>query len=92
VLLFSDRGLVKPLKAFAIEEFKSQYSTLLDGTLLEPDIPLEICVNHMISSMITLVRWWLENDMCYSPEEMGRYAYRLIIRPVSELILQGLPE
>ena len=85
VLLFSDRGLVQPLKAFAIQEFKASYSALL-----ETDIPFDILVNHMVSAMITLLRWWLENDMCYSPDEMGEYALSLIILPTRDLILQGL--
>jgi len=85
VLLFSDRGLVQPLKAFAIQEFRTNYSTLL-----ETDIPFDILANHMVSAMITLLRWWLDNDMCYSPDEMGEYALRMIILPTRDLFLQGL--
>lgn len=87
VLLFSDRGLVQPLKAFAIQEFKANY-----GVLLETDIPFDILANHMVSAMITLLRWWLDNDMCYSPDEMGDYALKLIILPTRNLILQGQPK
>ncbi len=87
VLLFSNRGLVKPLKAFAIEEFRTSY-----GALLETEIPIDILVNHLVSAMISLLRWWLENDMCYSPEKMGEYALQLIILPTRDLILQGLAE
>lgn len=82
VLLFSDRGLVQPLKGVAIQEFMSTYSGML-----ETEIPFEIITNHMVSSMITLLRWWLEHDMCHSPEEMGGYAFRLIIQPASELLI-----
>jgi AcrR family transcriptional regulator len=85
VLLFSNRGLVQPLKEFAIQEFKENY-----GALLETDIPIDILTNHMVASMITLVRWWLDNDMCHSPEEMGMYAFQLIIQPIRELILEKL--
>jgi len=85
VLLFSDRGLVQPLKVFAIQELKANYDSLLNT-----DIPFDIVANHMVSAMITLLRWWLENDMCYSPEEMGEYAFLLIIQPFRDLILQGL--
>jgi len=84
VLLFSNRGLVKSLKEYAIQEFQSNYPEIP-----EPDIPIEILLNHMTSSMITLMRWWLENNMPYSPEEMGDYASRMIIRPLRELILNG---
>lgn len=87
VLLFSNRGLVQPLKVFAVQEFKANY-----GTFLETNIPFDILTNHMISSMITLLRWWLNNDMCFSPEEMGKYAFRLIIQPTRDLILEGLSQ
>ncbi len=73
--------------AFAIQEFKTNY-----GSILETDIPFDILTNHMISSMITLLRWWLNNDMCHSPDEMGDFAFHLIIQPIRNLILQGLPK
>ncbi len=79
VFLFSDRGLVQPLKEFAIEEFKANFSAVL-----KTDIPNDILVNHMVSSYITLLRWWLDNDMRYSAEEMGDYAFRLIVLPVRD--------
>jgi len=85
VLLFSNRGLVLPLKDFAIQEFKANY-----GAFLDTDIPFDILTNHMISSMITLLRWWLDNDMCHSPEEMGEYAFHLIFQPIRNLIIQGM--
>ncbi|MFL7871013.1 MAG: TetR/AcrR family transcriptional regulator [Anaerolineales bacterium] len=84
VLLFSNRGLVQPLKDFAVQEFRANF-----GAFLETDIPFEIITNHLISSIITLLRWWLDNDMCYPPEEMGDITYRLIIQPVRNLILDG---
>jgi AcrR family transcriptional regulator len=86
VLLFSDRGLVRPMKTFAIQEF-----TKHSGNLIDNDIPLEILANHMISAIINLLRWWLENDMCHTPEEMGDYASRMIILPTRELIIGGYP-
>jgi len=85
VLLFSDRNIVQPSKAFAIQEFKANY-----GSLIETDIPFDIIANHMVSAMISLIRWWLDSDMSYSPEEMGEFTSRLIIKPTRDLILQGL--
>jgi hypothetical protein len=72
------------LKDFAVQEFRANF-----GAFLETDIPFEIITNHLISSIITLLRWWLDNDMCYPPEEMGDITYRLIIQPVRNLILDG---
>jgi AcrR family transcriptional regulator len=85
VLLFSDRTFLQPSKAFAIQEFKANYESLL-----QTDIPFDIIANHMVSSMITLMRWWLENDMAQPPEVMGEYSFRLIIKPTRDLILQSL--
>jgi AcrR family transcriptional regulator len=83
VLLFSNRGLVQPLKGLAIQEFRRNYASQLNS-----EIPFEIMANHIVSSMVSLVRWWLENDMPYSPEEMGAYAFGLIIQPASKLLMQ----
>ncbi|MBL7164113.1 MAG: TetR/AcrR family transcriptional regulator [Anaerolineales bacterium] len=85
VLLFSDRTIIQPLEAFAIQEFKANY-----GSLLETDIPFDIIANHMVSAMITLLRWWLDNDMALSPEVMGEYSFRLIAQPIRETFLQAL--
>ena len=85
VLLFSDRNYIQPAKAFAIQEFKKNYASLVETT-----IPLDILVNHMVSAMINLLRWWLKSDMSYTPEEMGRFSFRLIIQPTRELILNAL--
>ena len=87
VLLFSDRSFVQPLKAFAIQEFKANF-----GSVIKTDIPFDIIANHLVSAMITLTRWWLENDMSISPEVMGEYSFRLIIQPVRDMVFQALSE
>ncbi len=85
VLLSSDRTLVRSVKAFAIQAFKTDY-----GELPETDIPSDIIINHLISAMIAMLRWWLDNDMIYSPEEMRVFSFRLIIEPARTMILQAV--
>lgn len=51
--------------------------TLVEGGI----VPTEIAAYHLITSSITLVQWWLEHDMPYSPERMGEIYRELIIRP-----------
>lgn len=87
VLLSSDRTLVRSVKEFAIQEFKADY-----GELPEIDIPADIIINHLISAMIAMLRWWLDNDMIYSPEEMRIFSFRLIIEPARAMILQAAAE
>ncbi len=85
VLLFGNRNLLQPMKLFAMQEFRANFSPPF-----KMPIPFEIVINHVISSILALVRWWLEADMPYNPEEMGEYAYQLIIEPVRDLVLQTI--
>ena len=50
-------------------------------------IPLEIVANHVIASIFALIRWWLENDKPYPPQQMGVYAAKLIMAPTRQAIL-----
>lgn len=34
-------------------------------------VPLKVSVNHLISSVVELIRWWLTDGQEYSPEEMA---------------------
>ncbi len=44
-------------------------------------VPFEIAANHVIRSFVALIEWWLEHDMPYAPEVMGRVYETLIMRP-----------
>lgn len=44
-------------------------------------IPAEVAANHIISSFIALIQWWLEHNMPYPPERMGEIYSELIMRP-----------
>ena len=39
---------------------------------------------HFLGAMINLQRWWVENGMVLPPEEIGRYAHDLIVKPLLE--------
>jgi len=38
----------------------------------EFDVPLPILASFIAGSFLTLLKWWLENKMIYSPEEMDK--------------------
>jgi AcrR family transcriptional regulator len=44
-------------------------------------VPAEVAANHLVTSSIALVQWWLEHDMPYSPEQMGIMYRDLIYHP-----------
>jgi AcrR family transcriptional regulator len=48
-------------------------------------VPAEIAANHMVNATITLIQWWLNNDMPYPPEQMGQIYSDLIARPTLSL-------
>jgi AcrR family transcriptional regulator len=60
-------------------------------------VPAEIAANHLITSSIALVQWWLEHNMPYPAERMGVIYHELIIHPTmgstcdEELKLAGVP-
>ena len=48
-------------------------------------VPIEIAAYHLINASVALIRWWLEHDMPYSPEQMGQVYSQLIDQPTRTL-------
>ncbi len=46
----------------------------------KPELPFDLLVNHSVSSLLSLLRWWLENDMPHSIEEMAHFYQLLVIK------------
>lgn len=44
-------------------------------------IPPEIAANHLVTSTISLIQWWVEHEMPYPPEQMGVIYQELIAHP-----------
>lgn len=45
----------------------------------EFDLPIAILANFIAASFLTLLKWWLENKMTYSPEEMDEMFRKLAV-------------
>ena len=45
-------------------------------------IPPEIAANHLVATILALIRWWLENDMPYSVERMAVIYSSLIMQKI----------
>ena len=48
---------------------------------VDPIIPHDIKANHVATSVLALVKWWLDHNMPYTPERMGEIYAALIIKP-----------
>ncbi len=69
--------LLEPLLQTAVQEG----SLFIDKL----DVPSELATHYFASSLDSLIKWWLKNDMPYSVEEMATYIERLVIEPVAKL-------
>lgn len=52
----------------------------------QPMLPLVILTNHITSTLISLLKWWLNNKMLYSPAQMDEY-FQLLINPCIDSVL-----
>ena len=55
----------------------------------EPPVPVEVTVNFLVSTLLSLMTWWLDRNMPYTPEKMEEL-FRTLTRPSIEAAL-GTP-
>jgi AcrR family transcriptional regulator len=46
---------------------------------VSPKLPLTVVATYMAGSVITLLRWWLDNNLPYTPEEMDGMFHQLVM-------------
>lgn len=71
-----------------LERACQKVETILAG-LPQENIPAGVAANHIVSSAISLIRWWLENDTPRSPSRMGRIFTELIIQPTWQVMTEN---
>ncbi|GAC1353948.1 MAG: TetR/AcrR family transcriptional regulator [Herpetosiphon sp.] len=62
----------------------------LHKPMLGSSVPPEVAANHLVGASLTLIRWWLDHGMPYSPERMGAIYGDLIMIPTQSLAFQGI--
>lgn len=65
-----------------------RHLTALPAADRRPDVPLEVMVQYLVSSLLGLLTWWLDEDLPFSAEEMDGLFKRLT---VPSLASNGLP-
>jgi len=81
VLLNSSSGMQETIMDFACKAAELNMERSPNSS-----VPSEIAAHHIVSSLITMIRWWLDHNMPYTPEQMGEYASRLIMHPAIEAL------
>lgn len=69
-------ALLAPLQRIGLEEGER-----MEWTVAQSVIPPEVAVYHLMTSLMMLIRWWLDNGTPYTPRRMGEIAAKLIIEP-----------
>lgn len=77
-------SLLKP-----VQEMGRNERTLMVNVSASGTVPVEVAISHLMSSLVMLLRWWLDHDMPYPPERMGQIAAELVIRPVIRALMAG---
>jgi AcrR family transcriptional regulator len=54
----------------------------------EFDVPMPILANFVAGSFLTLLRWWLDNKMIYSPEQMDEIFRKLTMPGIEEGLIK----
>jgi AcrR family transcriptional regulator len=49
-----------------------------------PPVPIEITTHYLVSALLSLITWWLDNNMPYSPEKMDEM-FRILSTPTLEV-------
>jgi len=50
-------------------------------------VAVEIAANHVATSLLSLIEWWLENKMAPPPAQMGKIYKGLIIDSTVEAVI-----
>ncbi len=45
----------------------------------QPSVPIPVMARFIAGTLVTMLRWWLDNKMPYSPEEMDEMLQRLVM-------------
>lgn len=64
--------------------FKTQFVSLLDRYTVtdfaaKREVPIDFYINYYCSTFIEAVKWWFQNDLRVSPEELENYLEKLIL-------------
>jgi AcrR family transcriptional regulator len=85
VLLQSGPAALESVQLMAQAKAEGFIADLPEGM-----VPDQLISFHMIASSLSLIRWWLEHDMPYTPEQMGDYTAQLIMLPIRELLVENV--
>jgi AcrR family transcriptional regulator len=80
-VLLSERGsasFVVKVRRYLAKVVADELDRTLKALNITPSIPLDVIGYSFAGAQIGLITWWIENDMPYPPEQMGRMLFDLM--------------
>ena len=84
---------------FRAPDWEARFKPLIDfgrksgkRSFPQNELPEDVVITHFVFSVLTLQKWWLDQNMQPEPEVMAQYANRLVIQPLRALAEKPLPE
>jgi AcrR family transcriptional regulator len=70
-------GFVLRVMSYLAQAIQPLLETQAEQEGTEPKVPVELIAAFCSGAQIGMMRWWLENDLKYTPEQMARMQYML---------------
>lgn len=67
------------------EELRAYFLQLTPRNM-HPNVPLEVTVTYLVSSLLALLIWWLDHDLPCSPEQMDVMFRQLVLPGVADTL------
>lgn len=91
------KGLIKAESSdLFFNKVQSYWNSNIDGyikaklpTNYEPPIPIVLLTNHITSTLINLLKWWINHKMPYTSEQMDRYFQELVNPCIDSVLLKA---
>nr|WP_320027261.1 TetR/AcrR family transcriptional regulator [uncultured Acetobacterium sp.] len=74
----SGERLAYRLKNCWNDKLKTDFLKQVSGKDLK--VPVDFLINHITSSLVEMITWWLDSGMQYPPQQMAEY-WKLLMKP-----------
>jgi AcrR family transcriptional regulator len=80
-----------------VQEFHMQLSQMIEQKLViltqghvQPTVPLPVLADFVAGAFLSLVRWWIEHNVSYTPEQIDKMFRQMVYPGVEAAINRGI--
>lgn len=79
--------MVRHVREYMATKIRTQHADDLQAG--SSDFPVDIVANYMAASELSMLVWWLENNMPYTAAEMARMCSQLMLKGLGQFFSEG---